>query len=104
MDVFLLTSRSEGVATATLEAMASGVPVVAFNVGSVSDVIVDGVTGLLCPARDVTAMADAVISVLSNTDLARTLSANARRFVMERCSASECAASHERAFGCALSR
>lgn len=48
-DVFALPSRYEGLPTAVVEAMASGVPVVATAVNAVADVVIPGETGLLVP-------------------------------------------------------
>lgn len=55
-----ITSRAEGLPLAALEAMANGVPVLAFAVGGLPDAIEDGVTGWLVPPGDVAAMADRV--------------------------------------------
>jgi glycosyltransferase involved in cell wall biosynthesis len=59
-DLFLLPSRSEGMPLRLLEAQASGLPVVAYNIPGVSDVVVDGVTGKLVPVGDLGGLADAV--------------------------------------------
>jgi len=59
-DVLLLVSRTEGLPGVVLEAAAAGVPAVAFDVGGVSDVVRDGVTGLLVPRGDEEAMTAAL--------------------------------------------
>jgi glycosyltransferase involved in cell wall biosynthesis len=51
-DTLLLTSVSEGIPLTVIEAMATGLPVVSTDVGSLTDVVSDGVTGLLAAARD----------------------------------------------------
>jgi glycosyltransferase involved in cell wall biosynthesis len=56
-DVLLLSSVSEGIPLTPIEAMAAGLPVVATDVGGVGEVVVDGETGLLAPARDDAALA-----------------------------------------------
>src|SRR6266545_2604391 len=56
-DTLLLTSVSEGIPLTVIEAMATGVPVVSTDVGSVADVVSHEVTGLLAPARDEAAVA-----------------------------------------------
>ena len=59
LDVFVLSSFSEGLPMAMLEAMSAGVPVVSTAVGDIPEVVVDGRSGLLVPSGEVTAMADA---------------------------------------------
>ena len=65
-DVFVLSSRSEGVPNAVMEAMAAGLPVVATRVGGVPDIVLDGTTGILVDTDDSRAMADAVLGLLSD--------------------------------------
>lgn len=65
LDVLVQPSYREGMPMTLLEAMASGVPVVATRVGAAADVIDDGRTGLLVPAGDVAALTAAVQSLLA---------------------------------------
>lgn len=73
MDVFALTSRSEGMPLAVLEAWAAGVPVVATGVGGVPGMIDDGRTGLLLPPHDDAAVARALARLLDDRQLAARL-------------------------------
>lgn len=67
-DLFLLPSQTESFGLSALEALASGVPVVASRVGGLPEVIRDGETGALCPVGDVDAMAQAAIGILRDRD------------------------------------
>jgi glycosyltransferase involved in cell wall biosynthesis len=64
-DLVAVPSHVEPLGNATLEAMASAVPVVGSRVGGIPEMIVDGVTGLLVPSRDATALAGAIGSLLA---------------------------------------
>jgi glycosyltransferase involved in cell wall biosynthesis len=59
--LFVLSSVSEGMSLTLLEAMATGLAVVATNVGGNPEVVVDGETGLLVPPRDPAALAAALL-------------------------------------------
>lgn len=76
--VFVLTSQSEGVSIAMLEAMAAGaVPVVA-DVGDLADFVRDGLNGYLVSQGDIEGYARAALALLSSGSLWRRLSASAR--------------------------
>jgi glycosyltransferase involved in cell wall biosynthesis len=84
MDVFVLSSVSEGLALALLEAMSVGRPVVATRVGGNSEVVEDGVTGKLVPPSDPRALADAIALVLDHRDTARAMGAAGRERALHR--------------------
>jgi sugar transferase (PEP-CTERM/EpsH1 system associated) len=64
LDVFVLPSLAEGISNTILEAMATGLPVVATRVGGNPELVEDGVTGTLVPAADPAAMAAAIADYL----------------------------------------
>jgi glycosyltransferase involved in cell wall biosynthesis len=84
IDLFCLPSRFEGLPLALLEAMRAGIPIVATDVGSVSDAIEHGQTGLLIPADDPSALAASVVQVLGDADLRDRLVQQAKRVAGER--------------------
>jgi len=69
-NVFVLPSLNEGLPMALLEAQAAQIPVVATSVGAIPDVLQDGVTGILIPPKEPQAIAEAVIMILSDKQLA----------------------------------
>jgi glycosyltransferase involved in cell wall biosynthesis len=83
-DVFVLPSRFEGFPLALLEAMLAQSAVVAGDVGSVREAVLDGETGLLVPPEDADALATAIRRLLSDDALRRRLGENARRLVLSR--------------------
>lgn len=79
MDIFVLPSFSEGLPMVILEAMAAGVPVVATNVGGISEAIRPGVDGLLVPARDHDALAKAIQTIANDARQWTKFQANAHQ-------------------------
>ena len=72
-DIFVLSSLSEALPFALLEAMAHELPVVGTQVGGVPEVIVPGMTGFLAPPRDAAALASAMDPLLASANLRRRL-------------------------------
>ena len=83
LDVAVLTSDSESSSNVILEAMAAGLPVVAFSVGGNSELVSDQ-RGALVAAGDENAFADAIHRLLSDAHLREHQGNNARRFVEEK--------------------
>jgi glycosyltransferase involved in cell wall biosynthesis len=86
-DVFVLSSHGEGMSNAILEAMAMEKPVVATAVGGTVEVVEEGVTGHLVPARDAEALARGIRRVLDDRGRGRAMGARGRQVVVDRFSA-----------------
>lgn len=88
-DVFVMSSvttqkgAKEGFGLVMLEAMASGVPVVAFASGGIPQLITHDVNGLLCEEKDIKTLAENINSVLSDEELRNRLIQNGNRTVKE---------------------
>jgi len=83
-DVYALTSRSEGFSLSTIEAMASGVPVVATRCGGPEEILEDRETGLLVENGSAPAVAHAIQRLRSDPEERRRLADAARHVVMKR--------------------
>lgn len=103
-DVFWLTSepRSEGVSTVVGEAMALGLPVVATDVGSVSEAVDDHVTGFMVPPRDPAAVAEATVPLIEDPGLRSRMGMAGRQRAEVLYNADACATLHIRSFSAAL--
>jgi glycosyltransferase involved in cell wall biosynthesis len=81
--VFVQCSHHDGLPNAVLEAAAVGVPIVATQVGGMGDVLVHGKNALLVPPRHPEALTTAISTVLSDPDLAQTLSQGGRELAQQ---------------------
>ena len=95
-DVFWMTSlpRSEGIPTAVEEAMSLGIPVVAFDVGSLSEIVNHGKTGYVVPVFDVAALARHTTHLIAYPDLRVKMGAESKHWAHLHFSAEQCARSH----------
>jgi glycosyltransferase involved in cell wall biosynthesis len=75
-DIFVIASRTEGFPLALIEAMASGIPVVASNIGSLREIISDGTDGILFQSEDSVALSNAILQLYRNPILRKMLSDN----------------------------
>jgi sugar transferase (PEP-CTERM/EpsH1 system associated) len=82
-DVFVLSSRFEGLSLTLLEAMAAGLPIVATDVGGNAEVVVDGKTGLIVEQGVAGALASAMEKIGTNPNLAREMGDLGRKRVVE---------------------
>ena len=95
MDVFVLSSREEGIPNALLEAMAAGRACVATAVGGTPEVLRDGETGWLVPPGEPGALADALEQALTRPGEARRRGEAAGRAVREEMSIEAMVRRHE---------
>jgi len=78
-DLFLMASEIESFGLAPLEAMACEVPVVAYEIGGIPEVVEDGLSGLLVPLYNITALAEAAIGLLTHKERLTDFRQAARR-------------------------
>ena len=94
-DVGLLSSHQEGFSNTILEAMAAGLPMIVTNVGGNAEAVVDGETGLVVPARDPHALAEAIVLIARDPNLRRRYGAAGRKRVESMFSLDACVAKYE---------
>jgi glycosyltransferase involved in cell wall biosynthesis len=76
-DVVALTSANEGTPVTLIEALSAGLPAVATDVGGVRDVVEEGASGFVVPARDTAAIADALVRLAEEPELRTRMGADA---------------------------
>ncbi len=99
MDVFALSSHSEGLPLVLAEAMACGLPVVATDVGGVAKVVDHGTTGYVVAAGDEAALRQRLAALLTDSALAQALGARGRELAQQRYSMTRMAADYARVYG-----
>lgn len=82
--VFMLPSLAEGTPTVLLEAQASGMPVLATDVGGVRDIVQDGLAGSIVPAADVAALVEKLQQFIDHPEAWPRMGREGRRFVEEK--------------------
>jgi len=86
-DMFILPSLSEGFPVTFLEAMASGLPIIATKVRGMPEIIIEGENGFLVPPQDPGKLAEKILLLLNNSELRERMAQNnrekARRYSWE---------------------
>ena len=86
-DLFVMTSVTEGLGTSLLDAMAASKAIVATNTGGISEVVIDGETGVLVPPREPQRLAQAIVRLLKDDALRAEMGRRAFERVQSRFSA-----------------
>ncbi|TAJ32265.1 MAG: glycosyltransferase, partial [Nitrospirae bacterium] len=104
LDLFVMPSLSEGFGIAIVEAMASGLPVVATDVGGIPEIVAEGKTGLLVPPGQPGPLAEALRKILDQPDWAQALGARGRQVAREKFSIEAVVARHEALYEALMTR
>jgi len=95
IDLFVMPSLFEGLGVAALEAMAAGKAVIATNAGGLAESVLDGITGILVPPGEPTALAEAIAKLVRAPALAGEMGRRGRERVMQHFSLAEMAQHNE---------
>ncbi|OGL46280.1 MAG: hypothetical protein A2161_14915 [Candidatus Schekmanbacteria bacterium RBG_13_48_7] len=88
-DIFTLPSHLEGLGTSLLDAMLRGKPVVATSVGGIPEVVLNAKTGILVPPKNPDELGNAIIELLKNSELRKTMGQEGKKRVLEKFSAEQ---------------
>ena len=83
-DIFVLPSEGDSFGLVFVEAMASGLPVVAVSGGAVEETVHDGVNGLLAPPGDAAALSQCILEFVKDPELRRSVGQRNVEYVKER--------------------
>jgi glycosyltransferase involved in cell wall biosynthesis len=92
-DIFLSTSKNEGIPIAMIEAQLAGIPIVATDVGSVSEVVINNKTGILCD-RSEKQLIEGIKKLALDKKLRSTFSKNAKFMALKNFSTSKFIKAH----------
>ena len=98
LDIFVLSSTTEGISLTLLEAMATTLPVVATNVGGNPEVIIDGETGFIVPPQNPGVMANKLLLLINDVNLRRQMGNKGRERVVAQFSIKETALKYEKLY------
>lgn len=102
-DVLVLCSDREGLGRCVVEAMCMGIPPVVTDTGGSHEIVEDGVSGFVVPGGNASALADRIIRVLKDRELARSFGSEARRAAERELSADVSASRVMDIYDCVLS-
>jgi glycosyltransferase involved in cell wall biosynthesis len=97
-DVFVFPSLEEGFPNSILEAMASGLPVVAYDIPIIREILEDHVTGILVPKGDTEALAGAILTLMNDRTLRRDMGRRAKEQIESKYRVEIMRRSYERVF------
>lgn len=98
LDIFVLSSKSEGISMTLLESMSCCLPVVATEVGGNPEVVVDGETGYLVPPENPGALADKLLQLILDPALRKSMGVAGREQIMSKFSISQTASAYEQLY------
>lgn len=98
IDIFVLSSRNEGISLTLLEAMASERAVIATEVGGNKEIIQHRLNGFLVPPSDFIKLSGAILELLNNKDLAMNLAIEARKTILMKFSVSAMTRQYEEVY------
>ena len=99
MDLFTMSSSLEGIPRCMMEAMAMGIPVAAYDIPGVDQLVLHGKTGLLAPFGHVEQLKDCWKQLLFHRDYAAELSGNAREHILQSFSGARMALEYAALYG-----
>ena len=94
-DIFVLTSRFEGLPLSICEAMSVGLPILASDVGGVSEMVTDGHNGFLLPVENHRLLAKKLKTLIENPSLVKALGSNSRKTFLDKFSIQQMASATE---------